>query len=191
MSVPTAKTEIRRTLRARRAAVSSDDRLAVSREISRRLLERCEFAAAIAARRPIAVYLASPVEIDISDFILTALSRGAALVAPRWNGTCYDLTMLRGLSPADLAVGPHGILEPRLQSDGMIVSPDRVAAWVIPGLAFTTSGKRLGYGGGWYDRFLVAADPAAARVGVAYAFQIVNDLPTEPHDVLLTDVLAV
>ena len=61
--------------------------------------------------------------------------------------------------------------------------------WVVPGLAFTRKGARLGYGGGWYDRFLAAADPSAVLLGVAYPFQMVEELPSEPHDIRLTDVV--
>ena len=59
----------------------------------------------------------------------------------------------------------------------------------MPGLAFTRTGARLGYGGGWYDRLLAAADPSAVLLGVAYPFQMVEDLPSEPHDIRLTDVV--
>ena len=61
--------------------------------------------------------------------------------------------------------------------------------WVVPGLAFTAKGARLGDGGGWYDRFLSAASPSAVSLGVAYPFQIVDDLPVEAHDKSLTDVV--
>jgi 5-formyltetrahydrofolate cyclo-ligase len=60
--------------------------------------------------------------------------------------------------------------------------PDAV---IVPGLAFTPAGDRLGQGGGWYDRFLARVAPACATVGVAFAPQIVDHLPTEPHDVRL------
>ena len=64
--------------------------------------------------------------------------------------------------------------------------PDAV---IVPGLAFTRAGDRLGQGGGWYDRFLAGVDPSCATVGVAFAPQIVDDLPTEPHDVRLDFVV--
>ena len=79
-----------------------------------------------------------------------------------------------------------GIREPTVAD---VVEPKSVYAWIIPGLAFTRGGKRLGYGGGWYDRFLASAPKGAVKVGVAYSFQIVDDLPAEPHDVMLSDVV--
>ena len=59
-------------------------------------------------------------------------------------------------------------------------------AWLIPGLAFTRDGGRLGYGGGWYDRLLKRAAKRAPKIGIAHGFQIVDELPTEPHDIRLT-----
>jgi len=61
--------------------------------------------------------------------------------------------------------------------------------WIVPGLAFTRTGARLGYGGGWYDRLLAGADPSAVLLGVAYPFQMVEELPSELHDIRLTDVV--
>jgi 5-formyltetrahydrofolate cyclo-ligase len=59
---------------------------------------------------------------------------------------------------------------------------------VVPGLAFTVRGERLGQGGGWYDRFLLRTRPGCALVGVAFDPQIVDALPTEDHDVTLDGV---
>ncbi len=61
--------------------------------------------------------------------------------------------------------------------------------WIVPGLAFTRTGARLGYGGGWYDRLLAGTDPLDILLGVAYPFQMVEELPSEPHDIRLTDVV--
>jgi 5-formyltetrahydrofolate cyclo-ligase len=61
--------------------------------------------------------------------------------------------------------------------------------WIVPGLAFTKDGRRLGYGGGWYDRLLASARKDALRIGVAHEFQVLGDLPNEPHDILLNRVV--
>ena len=62
-------------------------------------------------------------------------------------------------------------------------------AWICPGLAFTAAGDRVGFGGGWYDRFLAAAKPSAKKYGVAYRFQLFDELPREAHDILLDEVI--
>lgn len=61
---------------------------------------------------------------------------------------------------------------------------------VAPGLAFTRDGRRLGQGGGHYDRFLARLRPDALTVGVCFAEQLLDDLPTEPHDVRLDHVVS-
>jgi 5-formyltetrahydrofolate cyclo-ligase len=60
---------------------------------------------------------------------------------------------------------------------------------VVPGLAFTASGDRLGQGGGWYDRFLAEVRGVCSTIGVCFAEQIVDVLPVEPHDVRLHHVV--
>lgn len=60
---------------------------------------------------------------------------------------------------------------------------------LVPGLAFTRDGRRLGRGRGYYDRFLARLRPDCFKCGIGYDFQLVDDLPTEPHDVLLDAVV--
>ena len=126
----------------------------------------------------------------------TARARVAAsvcvrLLAPRWTGETYALADLEGLGSAHLRVGPHGILEPRQPLAGVetAAAARLPTAWLVPGLAFARDGGRLGYGGGWYDRLLAAADPQAQTLGIAYSLQLVDALPSEPHDIRLTGVV--
>lgn len=130
----------------------------------------------------LAVYLASADEIDLTSFISLALERGIVVAAPRWNGHTYELARLHSLNVSDLRTGPMNILEPALAE---IIDPGDVGAWIIPGLAFTPDGKRLGYGGGWYDRFLAAAKPGSLKIGVCHGFQLVETIPVEAHDIRL------
>lgn len=173
------KNEIRQAMRERRRALTPEER-AKSSEII------CAKLAVLNFRSPIAVYLASPQEIDLSPFVRKMLTMEVKIVAPRWDGEIYELAVLKGLDDAHLRQGPMGILEP---AEAKIVSPKEIKAWLVPGLAFTQNGKRLGYGGGWYDRLLAEAPKDSLKLGIAHAFQLVDDLPREPHDVLLTGVV--
>jgi 5-formyltetrahydrofolate cyclo-ligase len=65
--------------------------------------------------------------------------------------------------------------------------PDTIDAAIVLGLGFDRRGYRLGYGSGYFDRFL-AAYPLTA-IGLAYGFQMIDRLPTEPHDVPMTVVV--
>ena len=172
------KGEIRREMRERRRALTPEERAAASEVI-------CAKLDALNLHSPIAVYLASPQEIDLSPFIRKMLAMGDKVVAPRWNGETYELAVLKGLDDARLRKGPMGILEP---VEAEIVSPREVEVWLVPGLAFTKNGGRLGYGGGWYDRLLCKVPKRVPKIGIAYTFQLVDELPAEPHDVRLTSV---
>jgi 5-formyltetrahydrofolate cyclo-ligase len=60
---------------------------------------------------------------------------------------------------------------------------------IVPGLAFTVRGDRLGQGGGWYDRFLIGTRSECTTIGVGFDLQLVERLPVEPHDVPLDAVV--
>ncbi len=80
----------------------------------------------------------------------------------------------------------HGV-EVCLPDPTPTATPPRPASWadaiVVPGLAFTPAGHRIGRGGGWYDRFLAARSPNALVIGLVFREFVVDELPTEPHDV--------
>ena len=183
------KDAVRRQMRARRKALTPEERERAAKAVCAKLRSDdaiAEAADPLEGGGAIAVYLASPDEIDLSDLILELLKCKATVVAPRWNGETYELAKVKGLSDADLRRGPMNILEP---AEADIVPPAEVEVWIVPGLAFTKDGKRLGYGGGWYDRLLASASKWSNKIGVAHEFQIVDDLPAEPHDIPLTDDL--
>ena len=183
------KDEIRRTMRERRKALTPEERTAASEIICAKLAGDSDIGLRVdplECGSPVAVYLASPQEIDLSPFIRKMLAMGVKVAAPRWNGETYELAVLKGLDEVHLRQGPMGILEP---AEAEIVSPKAVGVWLIPGLAFTRNGKRLGYGGGWYDRLLAEAPKRSLKLGIAHAFQVVDDLPSEPHDVSLDGVV--
>lgn len=77
-----------------------------------------------------------------------------------------------------MVAGPLGIPAPR--SERAFTGP--IALAIVPGLGFTRSGARIGYGAGYYDRWL-AARPQTEAVGIAFECQIVLTLPQDPHDI--------
>ena len=70
------------------------------------------------------------------------------------------------------------------------VDPSWPDVVVVPGLAFTAAGDRLGQGGGWYDRFLSQVRPDCTTIGVCFAEQVVESLPVEGHDVVMDHVVS-
>jgi 5-formyltetrahydrofolate cyclo-ligase len=79
-----------------------------------------------------------------------------------------------------LVPGPYGILEPRRDTREYVVPPDD-APVIVPGIAFSPAGHRIGYGKGYYDRFLAAHH--GLKLGLAYEMQIVPSIPSDTHDV--------
>ena len=184
------KRELRKIMKARRREVPSEERSAYSAALCGNLLEREDVQRAIGAKGVFAVYLASKEEIDLSPLVERLWAADRRVVVPAWRDDTYRLV---AYSPkTELAAGPMGILEPAPGGEGLIsVAEGDVSVWIVPGLAFSRSGARLGYGGGWYDRFLSRSAPSSIALGVAYPFQIVADLPLEPHDIPLVDIVTI
>ena len=181
------KRAIRAEMRKRRRALSPAERADRSAAICASLLKRADVREAMAAKRTFAVYLASPEEIDLSVFIERLWAADCPVAVPAWRNGAY--TLVRYARATALVIGPMGIREP---SEGSVpVREQEPAIWIVPGLAFTAKGARLGYGGGWYDRFLSAASPSAVSLGVAYPFQVVEELPIEAHDIPLNGIVSV
>ena len=80
----------------------------------------------------------------------------------------------------DTVKNKYGILEPNEYASEFPI--DEIDALIVPGLAFTLDGRRLGYGGGYYDRLLSMDSFTAYAIGFCFKFQIIRDLPTETHD---------
>ena len=177
--VPPVKKALRDAMRKRRRAMSAEDRRRASESVCAKLSSMC-------LKGPVAVYLAAGGELDLSPFIRHSLAASLPLLAPRWNGSLYEIAPLAGLGAGELRTGPMGIPEPYGTPAAGFDVP---CTWLVPGLAFTLDGRRLGYGGGWYDRMLQQARPDAFVVGVGYAFQVVVELPQEAHDVMLSAVV--
>ena len=183
------KAVLRQTMTARLAGLSQRERAASSAAVCAKLVELARagsLGVEPSSGEPLAVYLPMGSEIDIDEFIVRMLEEGFPLVAPRWNGRAYDLARLKGLDDAFIRRGPMGVREP---ADADIVAPQDVRAWIVPGLAFSRTGRRLGRGGGWYDRMLAGAPKDAVKTAVAYSFQLFDDIPCEPHDIPVSTVV--
>ncbi len=92
-------------------------------------------------------------------------------------------------SLANLKKGPYGILEPNINGDN-VLDLSAIDAVIVPGLAFDANNHRLGRGAGYYDRFLPTLSERTTTIGLAFDFQIVDRLPTEPHDMALSCVIS-
>ena len=184
----TALHEAKRAMRERviavRDAIAPAVHAAASQDIAKRLRALPSFAA---ARCPL-LTLPFRSEWDTRSLFAIALAAGKTVALPRVNGTTrmLDLHEVRDLA-RDTALGYRGIREP---DPGLPRVDISAIDWVlVPGVAFDAAGRRLGYGGGYYDRLLALMPPATPRVAGAFDLQLVPDVPAAPHD-LVVDTLA-
>ncbi|MBJ3777591.1 5-formyltetrahydrofolate cyclo-ligase [Acuticoccus mangrovi] len=171
MSLSEIKKGLRRDAMARRAAAA-----AAAPDAAERLAAR---AAALPAARTVSAYVAMRDEIDPLPLARALAARGMRLALPVVADKAMSFHAWADGEP--LTPGPFGTMEP----SGEAATPDLL---LVPLLAFTRDGGRLGYGAGHYDRWL-AAHPEAKTVGLAYAAQEVEALPIEPHDQPLDAIL--
>lgn len=122
----------------------------------------------------IAIYLARPFEISLDTLARGLIKAGKTVCAPRVDVENGRMRFHRLNDIDETTRGPWGVREPITDE---IVRPELVFA---PGSAFDEEGRRLGTGGGWYDRVL--AD-IPLKVGVVFDGQIVDEVPIEPHDI--------
>jgi 5-formyltetrahydrofolate cyclo-ligase len=108
--------------------------------------------------------------------IRALLARGTRVYVPKIERRVMGWVPIASLE--ELRTGHFGVPEPEASPEG---DPPSAAPVVVPGLAFTPAGYRLGYGGGYFDRFL--AVHRGPSVGVAFECQVTAQLPVEPHDV--------
>ena len=171
------KRPIRTQLLAQRRHCSAEDCLRLSLLIQSRFLDSSAY------RQAGCIGLYSPMLNEVQTELLArrCLADGKRLSYPRVKGAGLEFVAVSGLG--DLAPGSYGIPEPT--GEHLVPYPE-LELLVVPGVAFDLSGHRLGYGKGYYDRALALCGPVLERVGFAYEFQVVAQLPADPHDCRLT-----
>src|SRR3972149_3912049 len=167
-----SKEALRRDFRERRGRLGPEGRARGSVGIKRRLLELAAYQRA----RAIAAYWPLADEVDVRDVIADALKRGKNVFLPRVNKgeARLDFCAFDGAAAA-LSPGPFGIMEPVSAASGAF------APIILPGLAFDLNRHRLGYGAGYYDRFLKSF--GATKIGVAFDVPTIDILPIDEHAV--------
>lgn len=125
------------------------------------------------------IYASYDAETDTYAVIRQALADGKAVYLPRCEKESNVMHFYKISSLEDLKTDAFGIPAP-IKNDEWRFTPGTEAVCVVPGLAFTPCGERLGYGRGYYDTFLERTD--VCTVGLCYAFQVAKHIPVEAHD---------
>jgi 5-formyltetrahydrofolate cyclo-ligase len=172
-----AKAALRQTMLARRDAADAANRSSSSQTITQKLFAFPAYRAA----GVIAAYASFGSEPDTSKFLAGVLADRKQLLLPRINRAQRALELRHVIDlGADLVSGVWGIREPAERCP--IVSVSKVDFMLVPGVAFTASGARLGYGGGYYDRLLASLDRRVLCIAAAFELQMVDQLPEGPLD---------
>ena len=170
------KDALRKEMLAKRNLLSQEDVKRMSDAIMVELFSRSSFKEA----RTIGLYLPKGNEVDTTNMIIKALQIGKEVVVPV---TDHKISFYHFSSFDDLKKGKYGIPEPKTKIKPCN-EPDLI---VVPGIAFGLCMHRLGYGKGYYDRYLLTS--TACRIGICYDFQIVEKLPNHSDDQRMDEIV--
>jgi 5-formyltetrahydrofolate cyclo-ligase len=173
--------DLRERKKRERASMSLEEATDKSRRIAEALFSLPEFKRA----KTVAFYVAKDEarEVRTQEMILEALRTGKRVVVPFVTGDGMEFSEISG--PSDLSLGAFGISEPRSEIRRPVPLKE-IDLIIVPGVAFDTEGGRIGYGKGFYDRFLcrlLSERPDARVVGLAFEMQIVDRIERKPSDI--------
>ncbi len=172
------KAALRALLRERKRALTEAQIQRASERLAQALFAHPMYRCA----KALYAYLSYNQEVRTEAILRRALTDGKRVAVPKVFGD--EIRFLRFDENTRIALGYKGIPEP---IDGE-PAQDRDALVLMPGLAFDRAGHRMGYGGGFYDRFL-AKEPHPT-IALCYDFQLLSDLPVQAHDIPVDAVLS-
>jgi 5-formyltetrahydrofolate cyclo-ligase len=164
-------------MRERLQQMASGERHTRSQRICERLLPL------LLGKNSLALFAPMPSEPDLDLLWHLGLVNHPLVSYPRCEGGTLSFHPISGLE--ELVPARFGIREPAPNR-----SPEQLDLIVVPGLAFTTQGNRLGRGAGFYDRYLTSIPETTLKVGVCFEFQRIPEIPVEPHDVKMDVVVS-
>lgn len=172
------KAELRKQVLHEMKALSQEQKQAMDQVLTERFLHHPFYQEA----KTIATYLSFPHEFQTQELIEQALKDGKKVLIPKtYPKGCMDFVVY---NPQQLVKTSFGLMEP--QGDLEVVDPSQIDLIHVPGLAFTTEGYRIGYGGGYYDRYL--ENFAGHSLSTIYPFQV-QEFKSEDHDIPVQEVL--
>jgi 5-formyltetrahydrofolate cyclo-ligase len=165
----------------RRRALAETEAWSASLLAQQALIATREFAEA----RVVGLYASVYNEVETAEVMHAALASAKMVLFP---AVCHGgLEFRRICDSSMLHRGAFNIPEP--DSACPVHSPGEADLIVIPGVAFDMSGRRIGYGKGYYDRALHQLEGKGRLVGLCYDFQVVGEIPGEPHDVRMDIII--
>ncbi len=176
-NIAVAKETFRREMRPYRYAASRLIRQTAAHQAMQHFITLPE----VRNARVVALYAPIDSELDTGPIAKYLFDNDILVVYPKVAADRLELQFHRVETLEQLHPGRFGVHEP--ESGTGIVSIDKVDVVIVPGLAFDKSGRRLGWGCGYYDATL--ADYSGLRVGFGYEFQMIDTVPVTTHDLLV------
>ena len=173
------KQELRKAIRTRKRAMTEEEIERRSQALCRKFLE----SSAYRDCRTLYGYLPYNQEVRTLPILAQALADGKQVAVPKVYGDDMKFIVLTDLT--QVSRGYAGIPEPIADEP---VAEDETALVLMPGLAFDPQGHRIGYGGGFYDKFL-SREPNHPTLALCYEFQMVEHLETEEFDIPVDTVI--
>ena len=174
------KKEMRAIIRAQKRAMTEDQIVSASKRLGEQL-RACEL---YQNAKTVYGYLPYNQEVRTVPMLEQAIADGKRVAVPKCYGEEMRFLYIRDFEK-EVAPGYAGIPEPIADEP---VADDKTALVLMPGLAFDPMGHRIGYGGGFYDRFL-SNEPDHPTLALCYGFQMVDHLETEEFDIPVDQVL--
>ena len=126
-------------------------------------------------------------EVDTHEIINRALSDGKIICVPKIKSKLTGIEIFRINSLAELKPGYYGILEPLEKCPK--VDSKNIDLVIMPGVAFDRQGGRIGYGAGFYDRFLSEMNRKVDKLALSYCFQVLENVPIDEFDVPIDGII--
>ncbi len=168
---------LRRHILTKRDNLSRSVLDSLSKRVINNLVDLDEYRA---SRLPL-IYVSFRSEVNTHQLLKERLRKGLKVAVPRSDVREHKLEIHLLKSWGDLRPGAYGIAEPDPEATPCI-SPAQIDLVIVPGTVFDRHCGRYGYGGGYYDRFLSKEAPQAIRIGLAFSFQILPEIPLKAHD---------
>lgn len=133
-------------------------------------------------------YISFGNEVDTKEFIKYALNDGKEIYVPKTNKVSKEMIAIRIYSLDNMIEDNWGILEPKdIDKKNICENFDLI---IIPGLAFDRRGNRIGYGGGYYDKYFSKIKNINNKLALAYDFQILDNIKSEIHDIKVDYIIS-
>ncbi|KEH97840.1 5-formyltetrahydrofolate cyclo-ligase [Clostridium massiliodielmoense] len=133
------------------------------------------------------LYVSFQGEVDTHKLIKHSLNIGKVICVPKVISKKEGMEAIKINSFNELKNGKYDILEPKDICNKIYIND--IELILMPGVAFDENGGRIGYGGGFYDRFLNKIDSRIPKIALAYDFQVFENIPCEEHDIKVDGII--